>query len=577
MNVIQGVSASSGIGIGKVFVIPDSAERIIPERRVAEEEIEEGWKRFCNAVKTVQLNITESIGELLKDDLQRIIFETYQLMLDDPVFVQQVRTAYEKDLLNIEFILEREVKSYAERLRTSGNEYLAERATDIEDVFGRVVNELLGYHPFDIEQVPDGAVIAAKAMKPSDTVILSKRKIAGLALTEGGVSSHVAILAKNYGIPAVFALENISTLVKTGDTIIVDGTTGEVTIAPDEQTIKNCEDAIAAEKEHQRALKIFRNRSAVTKDGTVFKIYANIGNPEEAEIALKEGADGIGLFRTEFLFMSESRLDQSRLTEDAQFEAYKKVLEIMGNRPVTIRTLDAGGDKLIDINEIPYLDEKNPIMGLRAIRLSLRYPHLFKTQLRALLRASAYGNLRIMLPLITDVSQVEAAKSMIRKVKSELSEEGLPFNDKTPVGIMVETAAAAIIADVLSKRCDFFSLGTNDLTQYTIGVDRENQQVTALYNEFHLSVLRLIKNTISAAEKAGIGVSVCGEMASRPNSVLVLAGMGIRKLSMSAKNISGVKELLSRFSINELQAIAEKSLKGGSGGAATIASSLLKD
>ena len=556
MKIIQGVSASSGIGIGKVFVIPDTQKRIIPQRAILQDELDDGWKRFCNAVKTVQLHITVSIGELLKDDLQRIIFETYQLMLDDPVFIQQVRTAYEKDLLNIEHILDREVKAYADRLRTSGNEYLAERATDIEDVFGRVLDELLGYHPFNIEQVPDGAVIVAHALNPSDTVILSKRKIAGLALTEGGVSSHVAILAKNYGIPAVFALENITSQVVQDETIIVDGTTGEVTISPDEQTIKNCNEAIAAEKAHQKALKIFRNRSAVTKDGTVLKIYANIGTIEEAELALKEGADGIGLFRTEFLFMN----DQSELSEDAQFEAYKKVLEIMDGRPVTIRTLDAGGDKLLDLEEIPKVDEKNPIMGLRAIRLSLKYPHLFKTQLRALLRASAYGDLRIMLPLITDVSQVEAAKAMIRKVKSELDAEGIPYKEDTPVGIMVETAAAAIIADVLAKRCDFFSLGTNDLTQYTIGVDRENQQVTALYNEFHLSVLRLIKNTISAAEKANIGVSVCGEMAARPNSVLTLAGMGIRKLSMSAKQITGVKELLSRFSITELQAIADKSL-----------------
>ena len=560
MRTLQGVSASGGIGIGKVFVIPDTENRIIPQREITSNELDEGWRRFCNAVKTVQIKITESIGELLKDDLQRIIFETYQLMLDDPVFVQQVRTAYEKDLFNIEHILDREVKAYADRLRTSGNEYLAERATDIEDVFGKVLDELLDYHPFNIEQVPDGAVIAAHALNPSDTVILSKRKIAGLALTEGGVSSHVAILAKNYGIPAVFALENISALVTQGGTVIVDGTTGEVTIDPDEETVKNCNEAIAAEIAHQKALKVFRNRSAVTKDGTVFKIYANIGTPEEAELALKEGADGIGLFRTEFLFMSESRTDQSRLTEDAQFEAYKKVLETMNGKPVTIRTLDAGGDKLIELDEIPKLDEKNPIMGLRAIRLSLKYPHLFKTQLRALFRASAYGDLRIMLPLITDVAQVEAAKAMIRKVKSELDAEGLPYKADTPVGIMVETAAAAVIADVLAKRCDFFSLGTNDLTQYTIGVDRENQQVTPLYNEFHLSVLRLIKNTISAAEKANIGVSVCGEMAARPNSVLTLAGMGIRKLSMSAKQITGVKELLSRFSISELQVIADKSL-----------------
>ncbi|MCR5606186.1 MAG: phosphoenolpyruvate--protein phosphotransferase [Treponema sp.] len=572
MNILQGVSASGGIGIGTAFVVPDTIKRVIPQKKISEEDRAGGWKRFTNAVKIVQLRITENIVTLPKDDLQRVIFETYQLMLDDTTFLQQIKNAYDKESYNIEFILDREVQNYADKLRNSGNEYLSERAVDIGDVFGRVLDELLDYHPFNIEQVPDGAVIVAKAMNPSDAVILSKRKIAGLALTEGGVSSHVAILAKNYGIPAVFALENITRIVGPEETIIVDGTIGQVTINPDEKTIKSCTRAIETEKEHEKALKIFRNKSALTKDGTRFYIYANIGTPDEAEIAQKEGADGIGLFRTEFLFMSETLHskgkqskdsadnDSNSISEEAQFQAYKQVLQTMGDKPVTIRTLDTGGDKLIDNAGIPKTDEKNPLMGLRAIRLSLKYPELLHTQLRALYRASIYGNLKIMLPLITDVSQIESAKAMAVKVQQELKKENIPFKKNVPIGIMIETAAAAIIADCLAPKCDFFSLGTNDLTQYTIGIDRENPAVSSLYNEFHLAVLRLIQSTINCGEKAKIPVSVCGEMASRPNSTLVLAGMGVRSLSMSAKQITGVKELLSRFTINELQAISLKSL-----------------
>lgn len=572
MKILQGVSASGGIGIGTAFVVPDTIKRVIPQKKISEEERAGGWKRFTNAVKTVQLRITENIVTLPKDDLQRVIFETYQLMLDDTTFLQQIKNAYDKESYNIEFILDREVQNYADKLRNSGNEYLSERAVDIGDVFGRVLDELLDYHPFNIEQVPDGAVIVAKAMNPSDAVILSKRKIAGLALTEGGVSSHVAILAKNYGIPAVFALENITRIVGPEETVIIDGTIGQVTINPDEKTIQSCTRAIETEKEHKKALKIFRNKSALTKDGTRFYIYANIGTPDEAEIAQKEGADGIGLFRTEFLFMSETLHskgkqskdsndnDSNSISEEAQFQAYKQVLQTMGDKPVTIRTLDTGGDKLIDNAGIPKTDEKNPLMGLRAIRLSLKYPELLHTQLRALYRASIYGNLKIMLPLITDVSQIESAKAMAVKVQQELKKENIPFKKNVPIGIMIETAAAAIIADCLAPKCDFFSLGTNDLTQYTIGVDRENPAVSSLYNEFHLAVLRLIQSTINCGEKAKIPVSVCGEMASRPNSTLVLAGMGVRSLSMSAKQITGVKELLSRFTINELQAISLKSL-----------------
>ena len=567
MNIILGISASSGISTGKAFVIPEQVERIIPQFPVSSSEIEKEWERFSKAKSKITDKILKQLEGLSpdskQDKIQKELLETYLLMLDDPVFLQEVRQNLEENPFNIEYILDVKTEEYADRLRNSGNEYLTERAQDICDIFGSVLNELLNIHVFNIEQVPDGAVIVARDLSPSDAIIFTKRKIAGLALAEGGTSSHVAILARNYGIPAVFALENITKEVLQGSKLIVDGTAGEVIVSPDIQTLSDYTAKIEKELEHKEKILKFKDIPAQTKDGTRFTLLANIGTPEEAKLALDQGADGIGLFRTEFLFMQEKTTATLRnhvMTEDEQFDAYRTVLETMKDKPVTIRTLDAGGDKIISSLELPTSQEKNPLMGLRAIRLTLNFPKLFKTQLRALYRASVYGNLKIMLPLITTTEQVVKAKELISEVQAELENEGIPFNKDVPVGIMVETAAAGITADCFAKISDFFSIGTNDLTQYTLGVDRENLLVSPLYNEFHLAVLRLIQHTIEAAESEKIPVSVCGEMAGKTDSVLILAGMGIRTLSMGINNIPYIKELLSSISIAELQSISAKSL-----------------
>ena len=567
MNIILGISASSGISTGKAFVIPEQVERIIPQFPVSSSEIEKEWERFSKAKSKITDKILKQLEGLSpdskQDKIQKELLETYLLMLDDPVFLQEVRQNLEENPFNIEYILDVKTEEYADRLRNSGNEYLTERAQDICDIFGSVLNELLNIHVFNIEQVPDGAVIVARDLSPSDAIIFTKRKIAGLALAEGGTSSHVAILARNYGIPAVFALENITKEVLQGSKLIVDGTAGEVIVSPDIQTLSDYTAKIEKELEHKEKILRFKDIPAQTKDGTRFTLLANIGTPEEAKLALDQGADGIGLFRTEFLFMQETTTATLRnhvMTEDEQFDAYRTVLETMKDKPVTIRTLDAGGDKIISSLELPTSQEKNPLMGLRAIRLTLNFPKLFKTQLRALYRASVYGNLKIMLPLITTTEQVVKAKELISEVQAELENEGIPFNKDVPVGIMVETAAAGITADCFAKISDFFSIGTNDLTQYTLGVDRENLLVSPLYNEFHLAVLRLIQHTIEAAESEKIPVSVCGEMAGKTDSVLILAGMGIRTLSMGINNIPYIKELLSSISIAELQSISSKSL-----------------
>ena len=568
MEVFLGVPASDGIGIGTAFVIPDAVKRAIPQHHIKIDQINKDWERFQSAVQAVILGLSEHLDSLSKSDpkdkVQREVYETYILMLEDPVFTQEVRTFFEKELFNIEYTVQFKAEEYATKLRQAGNYYLSERAQDITDVFGLVLDEMLDIHPFDINSVPDGSVIFATSLSSADTIVLSKRKLSGLALSEGGVSSHVVILARNYGIPTVLGLEDINKKVRTGETVIIDGKTAEILVSPDKATIDEYKQKIREEYQHKLELKKFLGKPSVTKDGTEFKLMANIGTPEEAELAKAEGADGIGLFRTEFLYMAQSGASMNAaarsFSEETQFEAYKHVLEIMGDKPVTIRTLDAGGDKLINSVDIPVVDEKNPLMGLRAVRLSLECPNIFKTQLRALYRAGLYGNLKIMFPLITGVDQVKQLLEIVKQVKAELDYEKIPYKPDIPVGIMIETAAAAIISDCLTSVSDFFSLGTNDLTQYTLAVDRENQYVAGLYNEFSLAVLRLIQTTINSAEEAGIPVSVCGEMAGRQESVMVLAGMGIRTLSMSPKLISSTKELLSRFTIQELEAISAKHL-----------------
>ena len=380
MEVFLGIPAADGIGIGTAFVIPDVVKRAIPQHHIKIDQINKHWLRFENAVQTVTLELSSYLDSLSKTDprdkAQREVYETYILMLGDPVFNKEVRDFFETELFNIEYTVQFKAEEYASKLRQSGNAYLSERAQDITDVFGRVLDEMLDIHPFDIKQVPDGSVILATSLSSADTIILSKRKIAGLALSEGGVSSHVVILARNYGIPTIVGLEDISKKVRNGETVIVDGKEAEILVSPDKSTIDEYKAKIRQEFAHKQSLKTFLDKPAVTKDGTRFKLYANIGTPEEADIAVAEGADGIGLFRTEFLYMAQNGASLNaaarNFSEENQFEAYKYVLSAMQGKPVTIRTLDAGGDKLINSVEFPVLEEKNPLMGLRAVRLSLR-------------------------------------------------------------------------------------------------------------------------------------------------------------------------------------------------------------
>ena len=567
METYKGLSASEGIGIGEVFLVPPPAPRLIPQYKIQEADVEAEWQRLEAAVEKVLQRLKEQSATA--DSQYAAILETYMVMLMDVEFLSQVKSLLIKSLQNIESVLQKKASEMAEVLRGAGDAYLAERAQDITDVFNQVVDELLGYKPFDYDLVPENTVVVANSVSPADAVSLFKKQLRGLVACEGGVSSHLAILARNHRLPAVLGIKSITDKLESGQQVIVDGTEGLVIVQPDEKTLKKYHKSEVAKQKEEKILSKLKNKLASTKDGVAFTLLANIGSPEEAQRALDEGAEGIGLFRTEFLFMGavqDARKTGSSgmqsVSEAAQLEAYQQVLETMGNRPVVIRTLDAGGDKLIKEAGFDSEPEQNPLLGRRAIRLTLANKPLFKRQLRALYRAGVYGNLRIMIPMVTHLSQIKETLEIIREAKKELKQEGLAFNPDVPVGIMVETAAAAVSADIFARYSDFFSIGTNDLTQYVLGIDRENPSVAELYDDKNVAVLRLIKNIVGSADKAGISVSVCGEMAGTPDSALLLAGMGVRTLSMSPVRIGAVKKALASHSITELEEMALVALAG---------------
>lgn len=569
METYKGLSASEGIGFGEVFLVPSPAPRLIPQYKIQDSDIDAEWQRLEAALARVKQRLEAQSATA--DSQYAAILETYIVMLMDVEFLSQVKNLLVKSLQNIEIVLQKKASEMAEILRGAGDEYLAERAQDITDVFSQVVDDLLGYKAFDYDLVPENTVVVADSVSPADAVSLFKKKLRGLVACEGGVSSHLAILARNHRLPAVLGIKAITDKLESGDQVIVDGTEGLVIVHPDEKTLKKYQKSEAAKQKEEKSLSKLKHKAATTKDGVAFTLLANIGSPAEAQLALDEGAEGIGLFRTEFLFMGavqDARKTGSSgmqsVSENAQLEAYQQVLETMGNRPVVIRTLDAGGDKLIKDAGFDSEPEQNPLLGRRAIRLTLANRSLFKRQLRALYRAGVYGDLRIMIPMVTHLSQIKATLEIIREAKEELQKEELAFNPNVPVGIMVETAAAAVSADIFAHYSDFFSIGTNDLTQYVLGIDRENPSVAELYDDKNVAVLRLIKNTVDSAYKAGIAVSVCGEMAGTADSALLLAGMGVRTLSMSPVRIGAIKKALASHSIEELEDMAQVALSGES-------------
>ena len=554
MRIFQGISASTGIAIGKAFVISKKEQHTIPKVQITEDERVPGWNRFEKSIETVVDYYKNLIDT--ENSEQEAVIQTYLLMLSDTDFLNQIKKEYDISNFNVEHIISKKITETTTQLRAVGDEYLSERAQDIEEVFEKVLFNMLGYASVGIETVPADAIVVAENLMPSEAMQLFRKKIKALVLQEGGVSSHISILARTYGVPSVFGVENPTAGIETGNIVVVDATKSLVIVEPDKTIRNDYQTKQENAEKRNRELATFVTQKAQTKDGVPVIIYANIGTVEDAYLAKDEGAEGIGLFRTEFMFM-EAAEKNNILDEEEQFNAYKTVLQIMGDKSVTIRTLDAGGDKIINLKGMPGIEEKNPLLGCRAIRFCLQQKEIFKTQLRALYRAGIYGNLKILLPMITSSEQVDETKKLISEVKEELLKEGKSFKDDIPLGVMIETPAAAIISDYLADRCDFFSIGSNDLTQYINAVDRENTDVAHLYDELHPAVLRMIKHSVLSASQSDIPISVCGEMAGREESLQCLIGMGIRAISVSPKLISEVKQILSKYSEAEMHKVSE--------------------
>lgn len=548
MTELHGIAASPGIAIGSVYIYLEDLPQV-PQYPIASGDLDSEKERLASAIDRAGADI-EAIKARSDQTLEQRevdLLDSHLLMLKDPAFFDSVHARLDRDLYNIEWVLFQTMRELVEKLSSSSDDYLRERTADIRDVAKRVLNHLLQRNRGSISDLTNEVVLITHDLMPSDAVAMDKRKIRAIAMDAGGKTSHTAIIARSFEIPAVLGLSRISQIVRSGDSIIVDGNSGTVIIDPDNPTLERYTKIQGEWKQHEVQLMRLNNLPAETQDGKLIKLNGNIEVPEEVDGVLSHGADGIGLYRSEFLFLSPGRLP----TEEEQYHAYRQVLETMGDRPVTIRTLDVGGDKLSD--QIRAGDEKNPILGWRAIRVCLSETDLFRTQLRALLRASVHGKMQIMFPMISGIEELEQARGIYEQVRDDLRAQSIAFDENIPVGIMIEVPSAAMTSDALARRADFFSIGTNDLIQYTIAVDRGNERIAYLYEPFHPGVLRLIRIVIDHAHNEGIPVAMCGEMAGDPLATVVLLGLGLDEYSMGAVGIPEVKRIVRSVSLAEAQ------------------------
>lgn len=532
----KGIAASKGYAIGYVFVKEDKEIKVI-ERHIEDIEAEVQRLQGASAASRIQLEKIKDKAEKEVGAEKAAVFESHIMMLDDPEFIGAIENTIREKHINAEKALTEVLDMYIAIFDAMEDEYMRERVADVKDVGVRILKNLSGIVD-DLSQVSDETVIVANDLTPSDTAQLDKSKVIAFATNIGGRTSHSAIMARTLEIPAVVGLQDILSRVKNGDKIIVDGIEGTVIINPDDVTIKEYEVKKAEFEKENEELKALIEVKTVTKAGKTVKVMGNIGKPQDIDVVFANGGDGVGLFRTEFLYMDRDSMP----TEEEQFEAYKYVAEKAGERDVVVRTLDIGGDK--KLSYLPLPEEMNPFLGYRAIRLCLDRPEMFKVQLRAILRGSAYGNLMIMFPMISSLGEFNAGKDLLRECMDELRAEGKKFNENISTGIMVEIPAAAVNADELAKHVDFFSIGTNDLIQYTLAADRMNEKVSYLYNPMHPAVLKLIKMTIEAAHKENKWCGMCGEMAGDEVAIPTLVEYGLDEFSMSASSMLKAKQII---------------------------------
>ena len=535
MNVYQGKSVFGGIAIGHLCVYKKGEQQVTRQKI---EDVEAEVKRFQDAKEAAQTQLGELYDKAVKEvgEANAAIFEMHQMLLEDEDYQDSVENIIRTQQVNAEYATAVTSDHFSSMFAEMDDDYMKERAADIRDISERVIANLNGENKSKVV-TDEPVIILADDLAPSETVQLEKDKVLSFVTVHGSVNSHTAILARTMGIPALVSTEMELTDDLDGKLAVVDGNHGVIYVDPDAETMEKMEALKKEEEEKKELLQTFKNKESITLDGKKVLTYANIGNVKDLALVLQNGAEGIGLFRSEFLYLES----ETYPTEEEQFEVYKKVAETMAGKRVIIRTLDIGADKQADYFELA--KEENPAMGMRAIRICLTRPEIFKTQLRALFRASAFGNIAIMYPMITSLSEIAQIKRIVAEVKAELDADSIPYG--TPEqGIMIETPAAATISDLLAEEVDFFSIGTNDLTQYTLAIDRQNQSLDAFFDAHHIAVLRMINQTVQNAHKAGIWCGICGELGADSDLTELFLAMGIDELSVSPGRLLTIRRLI---------------------------------
>lgn len=550
--MLKGKGVSRGIGLGNVVVLK-KVERKIEKKTIENEQVEHELERLHKALNEV-INETEIQLKNISGT-ESDIMQAYLMILQDPSLISETENAIKNDKYNAEYAVEVGFNSVVQIFQNMDDEYMASRAGDILDIKNRVLGKMLNEKTVDLSNLKPNTIIVATELTTSETAKLDFKNISGIITEIGGENSHTSIMARTHAIPAITGIENATSIFKNDDNVAIDGTLGEIYVNPTEEEKQKLLNLQKQLEEEKLELEKYKNEETKTIDGTKVKLYANIGILKDVEVAIEKTAEGIGLFRSEFLYMDSDTMP----TEESQFEVYKNVAEMMQDKEVIIRTLDIGGDK--ELKYIKLEKEANPFLGLRAIRLCLDNLPLFKTQLRAILRASAFGKVEIMFPMISSMEELRKAKKVLEECKKELDNENIEYNKNIKVGIMVEIPSAALIADKLAKECDFFSIGTNDLIQYTVAVERGNEKISKLYTKFHPSVIKLIKMAIDGAHSANIICGMCGEAAGDLFYIPLLIGLGLDEFSMNSNSLLNARKRINNLDKAECIKLSEEILQ----------------
>ncbi|MDU5460643.1 MULTISPECIES: phosphoenolpyruvate--protein phosphotransferase [Anaerococcus] len=547
-NKLKGIIASNGVAIAKLFLF-SKEELVIDKSNISDQDKDLHVKKVEDAISSYFNDLDYKEKNEQNEEVLNIV-RAHKELLQDPYFVDTIKEKIQNENKNAELATNETVEQMVMVMSALEDEYLKERADDYKDIGFQVLCKIKNVVPKDLSKLDEECIIISKELTPSDTSNMDKEKVLGFATDLGGKTSHVSIIAQNLDIPALVGMQDVSSKIKGEQLAIIDGNQGILIVNPSEKEIEDYKNLIEKEKEEKQRLEKVKNLEAKTLDGKVCEVSANIGNIEDLKVAIEHGCDGVGLFRTEFLYMENDHFP----TEEEQYEVYKEATQMLGEKPLVVRTLDIGGDKGLDYYDFP--KEENPFLGYRAIRFCLDHQDIFKDQLRALLRASAYGNLKIMLPFVISTDEIKQTRLILEELKKDLDKEGIAYNKDIDLGIMVETSASIIMADKLIKYSDFFSIGTNDLTQYTLACDRGNENISDIYNNFNPAVIRSIKHVIDESHKDGKWTGMCGQFASDTKATKLLLGLGLDEFSGSASKLPKVKDIILNSNFKEEEKFA---------------------